>query len=80
MPDLADIRETFEIHTNTGSGTCPVCSKKLSMTITGQRIDGAINHVLQHDGWRLLHIGSEWDEDEEGKSVSHTVAFFGKAD
>ena len=77
MPNLANIRKTFEIHTNIGPVICPVCPDKLSTTGTGNRIDGAINHVLQH-GWRLLHVGSEWGEDEDGKSVSHTVAILGK--
>ena len=77
MPDLADIREVFEIHTNISPVICPVCPEKLSITGTGNYIDGAINHVLQHD-WRLLHVGSEWAEDSDGKSVSHTAAFLGK--
>ena len=77
MPDLADIREVFEIHTNISPYGCPVCSKTLSKIRTGNCIDDAINHVLQH-GWRLLHVGAEWGEDEEGKSVSHTVAILGK--
>ena len=65
MPELADIREIFEIHTNISPVVCPVCPEKLSITGTGNCIDGAINHVLQHD-WRLLHVGSEWAEDSDG--------------
>ena len=45
--------------------------------MTGNTIDGAINHVLAH-GWRLLHVGAEWGEDSDGKSISHTVAILGK--
>ena len=79
MPDLADIRETFEIHTNISPVTCPVCGEDLGKRAgdTGNTIDGAINHVLAH-GWRLLHVGAEWGEDSEGKSISHTVAILGK--
>ena len=79
MLELADIRETFEIHTNISPVTCPVCGEDLGKTagITGEKIDGAINHVLTH-GWRLLHVGAEWAEDSDGKSISHTVAFLGK--
>ena len=40
-------------------------------------IHDAINHVLAH-GWQLLHVGAEFGQDEEGKSVSHTVAILGK--
>ena len=79
MPELADIRETFEIHTNISPVTCPVCEEHLSegASMTGEKIDGAINHVLAH-GWRLLHVGAEWGEDSDGKSISHTVAILGK--
>ena len=76
MPDLADIRETFEIRTRSGWATCPVCQEVLDLAI-GHVIDEAINHVLQH-GWRLLHIGSEWDEDSGGELFSQTVAILGK--
>ena len=72
MPELADIRETFEIHTCFSPVTCPVCGERLS----NEQIDGAINHVLTH-GWRLLHVGAEWGEDSDGKSISHTVAILG---
>ena len=76
MPDLADIRETFEIHTNFSPVKCPVCGEDIRGR--GEEIDGAINHVLAH-GWRLLHIGSERGEDSDGLTVSHTVAILGKA-
>ena len=75
MPELSDIRETFEIHTCFSPVTCPDCEERLSK----ERIDGAINHVLTHVGWRLLHVGAEWGEDSDGKSISHTVAILGKA-
>ena len=75
MPELADIRETFEIHTNIGPVTCPSCRERLD--IEGG-IDGAINHVLTHVGWRLLHVGTESGVDSDEKSISHTVAILGK--
>ena len=74
MPELSDIREIFEIHTNIRPVPCPSCRERLD--IEGG-IDGAINHVLQH-GWRLLHVGAEFDQDEDGKTISHTVAILGK--
>ena len=75
MPNLADIRETFEIHTNFSPTTCPVCEGDIRGR--GEQIDDAINHLLTH-GWRLLHVGAEWDQDETGESCSHTVAILGK--
>ena len=33
--------------------------------------------MLTH-GWQLLHVGAVFDQDEEGKSISHTVAILGK--
>ena len=50
MPELSDIRETFEIHTCFSPVTCPVCGEKIRGR--DEQIDGAINHVLAH-GWRL---------------------------
>ena len=74
MPELADIRETFEIHTCFRSVTCPDCEERFHK----EHIAAAINHVLTHVGWRLLHVGAEWGEDSDGKSISHTVAILGK--
>ena len=76
MPDLADIRETFEIRTHSGWSTCPVCQDALDLG-TGDVLDKPINHVLRH-GWRLLHVGSEWDGDSDGEVFSQTVAILGK--
>ena len=75
MPDLADIRETCEINKLFSPVTCPVCGADIC--VRGEQINGAINHVLQH-GWRLLHVGAEFDQDEEGKSITTTVAILGK--
>ena len=72
------IHKTFQIHTNTGMGACPECGESFGAGgFTGNPIDGAINHVLAH-GWLLLHVGAEWGEDQDGKSISHTVAILGK--
>ena len=75
MPELADIRETFEINSNFFSVKYPVCGQNIYDH--GELIHDAINHVLTH-GWQLLHVGAEFGQDEEGKSVSHTVAILGK--
>ena len=74
---MEDIRETFEIHTNISPATCPACQEDLGGG-SGNKIDDAINHVLRH-GWRLLYVGAEWSEDQDGKSISHTVAILGRA-
>jgi hypothetical protein len=52
-----------------------VCGIDLSADLGG-KIDKAINHLLEH-GWLLLHVGSEWARDENGRSISHTVAILG---
>ena len=75
MPELADIRETFEIYSNFSPVTCPACGADIRDR--GEQINRAINHMLTH-GWQLLHVGAEFGQDEEGKSVSHTVAILGK--
>ena len=72
MPDLADIREVFEIHTNISPYGCPVCSKTLSKIRTGNCIDDAINHVLQH-GWRLLYVGAEFGQERWTPSTGQLI-------
>jgi hypothetical protein len=37
-----------------------------------------INHYLSKHGYKLLHVGQEWAEDEEGKSTHVTVAIVGR--
>ena len=71
---MQDIRRTFEIHTNIGPTICPACQADID--IHDDKIDHAINHVLDHR-WRLLHVGSERGDDENGNSISHTVAILG---
>ena len=71
------IRKTFEIHTNISPVICPVCDQTLRSFAPGETIHEAINHVLDH-GWFLLHVGAEWARDEDGKSISHTVAILGQ--
>ena len=75
---MQDIQKTLEIHTNIAPNVCPACKTAIRPEGSGQRIDGAINHMLEH-GWRLLHVGSEWSEDREGKTIHHTVAILGTA-
>jgi hypothetical protein len=72
---MQDVRRVFEIHTNAGLARCPECSADLSID-AGHRVDAAINHMLDH-GWSLLHVGSEWDRDQQGQSISHTIAILG---
>jgi hypothetical protein len=76
MTDMSEVGKVFEIHTNMAPHTCPDCGKSLDVR-TGEWISGAVNHVLGHPGWRLLHIGSEWAHDQNGASIHHTVAFLG---
>ena len=70
--ELRDVTSTVQIHTNHGTFHCPDCGESVYVGT-----DKAINHMLGH-GYKLLHVGSEWGEDREGKSVSHTVALLGK--
>ncbi len=74
--ELRDVKETVEIHTNVTPTTCPECREAIYMH-GGDKIDSAINHLLDH-GFSLLHVGSEWGEDRDGKTISHTVAILGR--
>ena len=74
--ELRDIKHTVQIHTNTSGVNCEVCRKSLSWG-PGTPIADAINHYLAHD-YVLLHVGSEWGPDMDGKSVSYTVAILGR--
>jgi hypothetical protein len=33
---------------------------------------------MDKHGYKLLHVGGENDQDNEGKSIQHTVAVLGK--
>lgn len=58
------------------SRSCPVCGSWLE----GSDWDDSVNHVIREHGWRLLHVGGEWAEDGEGKSIQLTVAVLGEED
>lgn len=76
MADMRDIKTTFQLHTNSGPYACPICDHRL-LVEPGMPVDFGINHMLSH-GYELLHVGSEWASDTEGKTIHHTVAILGK--
>jgi hypothetical protein len=74
--DPTDIRHVVQIHTNSGAHSCEVCGEQLT-SFAGGSIAPAINHYLSHE-YVLLHVGGEWGDDQDGKSIQHTVAILGR--
>lgn len=57
--------------------SCPLCKPHGSFSLRGEDWEVSMNHLLdEHDG-TLLHVGSEWAADIEGKSSHHTVGVVG---
>jgi hypothetical protein len=73
--ELSTIKHTVKVSSATGADWCAQCGKSISAF----REDVAlfINHMIQEHGYTLLHIGSEADHDNEGKTTHHTVAILG---
>lgn len=67
------IEHIVHISTNIGK-SCEHCSE----WVGADRFAESVNHYLEKHGYKLLHVGSECDLDEEGKPCHHTVAVLGK--
>ena len=69
-----DIEHIVHISTNMES-SCQICGERQT---DPEYFEKLVNHYLEKHGYKLLHIGSEWERDAEGKSCHHTVAVVGK--
>lgn len=69
-----DVNEVIYISTLTAR-SCPVCRRQ---TIGGEDWEESVNHVLKVHGWKLIHVGADWADDRDGKTISHTVAVLGR--
>ena len=73
MPDYEDIDQVVEIRTNIQE-RCNECSE----LIGGEEwFAESINHYLQEHGYRLLHIGQQSVQADDGTLWSHTIAIVG---
>lgn len=62
------------VHISTNSSMpCEHCRERGSYGFAD-----SVNHYLQQHGYRLLHVGTEWSADMDGKSCHHTIAVVGK--
>jgi hypothetical protein len=71
---MQDTKKIVHVRTNITRG-CPECG---GASIGGDDFEKSVNHLIQDHGYKLLHVGSERDDDQEGKSIHHTVAVLGK--
>jgi hypothetical protein len=69
----ASVDQVYKVSSSYGT-LCPVCGKSLSGY---DDFAGSVNHMLAH-GWQLLHLGAEHGQDDDGKSIAHTVAVLGR--
>jgi hypothetical protein len=73
MAEISNTTEVYKVSSGV-SQKCPACSEFLEGRPFWER---SVNHVLGH-GWRLLHVGSEAEHDNDGKTIHFTVAVLGK--
>ena len=73
MPDYDDIGQVVQISTNFQEN-CIECSD----SIGGEEwFAESINHYIQQHEYRLLHIGQQSVQADDGTLRSHTVAIVG---
>ncbi len=73
---MQETKQIIRVSTNISRG-CPECHNA-GLVGGHDNFESGVNHLIQQHGYRLLHVGSEWDNDREGKTVHHTVAVLGK--
>lgn len=70
---MQDTKTIVHVSTNISRG-CPECGHGIG----GDKFEDSVNHLIQQHGYKLLHVGAERDDDQEGKTIHHTVAVLGK--
>jgi hypothetical protein len=70
-----DISHTVYLSSNIGKA-CEHCGEYIGAP--SNDVAHGINHYISKHGYRLLHVGQEWSEDNQGKTIHHTVAIVGK--
>jgi hypothetical protein len=70
---FVDFKHIVHISTNITT-SCEHCSTP----IASENLADNVNHYMDKHGYKLLHVGGENDQDNEGKSIQHTVAVLGK--
>ena len=75
--EMQKTRHIVRVRTNAASATCSVCSQTISVG-SEEPLTKVIDHYLSAHGYALslLHIGSEWGTDADGKPASHRVAIY----
>lgn len=70
---LEGIAHTIYISTDIAK-VCEHCAEYLR----SENFAASVNHYIEEHGYKLLHVGSETDNDHEGKPFHKTVAVLGK--
>ena len=69
------ISHTVYLSSNIGK-QCEHCNYSVGAPI--RDVPDDINHYLDNHGYKLLHVGQEYSEDNEGKTIHFTVAVVGR--
>ncbi len=67
------IGHVVHISTNVTTG-CEHCRHRIG----GNEFAQSVNHYINEHGYRLLHVGSESSDDDEGRLWNFTVAVLGQ--
>ena len=67
------IKHVVYVSSNEGAA-CEHCSESVGL----DRFAESINHYVEKHGYRILHVGTQTDRDDEGLLWHHTVAVLGK--
>ena len=67
------IAKIVHVSTNVGRA-CEACREA---SVGLDRFAAGVNHYLEVHGYVLLHVGTETDQDEEGRPAHATVAVLG---
>ena len=71
------VNSIVKISTNLGE-TCKHCTFSIGAWSNGDNFAASIEHYINEHGYKLLHVGSETDRDDEGPPWQSTIAVVGK--
>ena len=73
------VRRTTEVASHISRG-CEHCGHMVGGGLGDEPLADDINHYITEHGYRLLHIGTQTNHDNEGKPWHNTVAILGHDD
>jgi hypothetical protein len=70
------IRRTVEISSNISQG-CDHCNQFVGGGLGDGSLATSINHYIEQHGYKLLHVGTQTNHDNDGKPWHNTIAVLG---